>query len=38
MDLIENPVTTCGKILEYIDEMTVLIRACLLENDSGWNN
>ena len=21
MDLIENPVTTCGKILEYIDEM-----------------
>jgi hypothetical protein len=35
MDFIANPVAMCRKILEYIHEMTVLLRARLLKGSSG---
>ncbi len=35
MDFIKNPVTMCRKIIEYIHEMTVLIKARLLKGGSG---
>jgi hypothetical protein len=38
MDFIKNPVTMCKKIIEYIREMTVLIRTRLSKDGSGEEN
>lgn len=35
MDYIKNPVVICRKILEYIHEMTVLIRSRTLKGEES---